>query len=542
MDKTGDVGQLAQAHLLLKKKFLDSEKKLRHGLSELERRACSIVERIRCNELATIWRSELKGNSEHLFQGIAFDLAKDTIQKTQLWRIVKRLPKGALLHAHIDGMVDMGWLIETGLNTPGIHIKSDTPLTSPDRFREALIEFTYLPEPSQAAMIDIFSPSYTPGETMPLTRAAEICPYGGQDGLVSLLVSRVTFSMDDCLRHHEGIDKIWSRFESIFQILGGLTFYEPIFRQFVHRMCAEALADNIRWIDLRVVFLAPFQLANGTAGGFLDLLRVFEEELTRFQCSESGASFWGVRIIWTCHRRQDDEFIRRDMENCLAAKAQFPHLIAGYDLVGQEGLGRTLEEHLSSLLWFRQECKNRGLELPFFFHAGEVRGDGDCHDLNLLDAVLLGTKRIGHGYSLFQHPLIINEVRSRDICVEVCPISNELLRLNGSASSHPVPALLANGVAVALSSDTPGVFGHIGTRVSCDFWQILNSFDAVGLEGLGDIAETSILYAAFADSRGCCEEMGRQAGAVRKTRVAEWRGEWLDFCKWIIAEYDEQFP
>lgn len=64
------------------------------------------MKQIRLNELATVWRYERTAESGYLFQGVAFDLAKDTIQKTKLWQIVKRLPKGALLHAHIDGMVD----------------------------------------------------------------------------------------------------------------------------------------------------------------------------------------------------------------------------------------------------------------------------------------------------------------------------------------------------------------------------------------------------------------------------------------------------
>ena len=38
-----------------------------------------------------------------------------------------------------------------------------------------------------------------------------------------------------------------------------------------------------------------------------------------------------------------------------------------------------------------------GLELPFLFHAGETLGDGSAADNNLYDAILLGTKRIGHG-------------------------------------------------------------------------------------------------------------------------------------------------
>lgn len=64
------------------------------------------MKRIRAHELATVWGREGKAESGQLFQGVAFDLAKDTIQETKLWQIVKQLPKGALLHAHIDGMVD----------------------------------------------------------------------------------------------------------------------------------------------------------------------------------------------------------------------------------------------------------------------------------------------------------------------------------------------------------------------------------------------------------------------------------------------------
>jgi adenosine deaminase CECR1 len=36
-------------------------------------------------------------------------------------------------------------------------------------------------------------------------------------------------------------------------------------------------------------------------------------------------------------------------------------------------------------------------DIPFIFHAGETLGDGTAADMNLYDAILLGTKRIGHG-------------------------------------------------------------------------------------------------------------------------------------------------
>ncbi len=87
--------------------------------------------------------------------------------------------------------------------------------------------------------------------------------------------------------------------------------------------------------------------------------------------------------------------------------------------------------------------------MPFFFHAGECLGTGNSTDHNLFDAILLGTRRIGHGFSLYKHPLLIDLVKEKKILVESCPISNEVLRLCGSVMSHPLPALLARGVAVS---------------------------------------------------------------------------------------------
>lgn len=69
-----------------------------------------------------------------------------------------------------------------------------------------------------------------------------------------------------------------------------------------------------------------------------------------------------------------------DMEYCLKVKELYPNLIPGYDIVGQESLGRTTKDLTPVLLWFRQECTKRKLEIPFFFHAGECITYGDSTD------------------------------------------------------------------------------------------------------------------------------------------------------------------
>jgi adenosine deaminase CECR1 len=51
---------------------------------------------------------------------------------------------------------------------------------------------------------------------------------------------------------------------------------------------------------------------------------------------------------------------------------------------------------MDPLLRFKERVKSLGLDIPFIFHAGETLGDGSKADMNLYDAILLGTKRIGH--------------------------------------------------------------------------------------------------------------------------------------------------
>lgn len=196
-------------------------------------------------------------------------------------------------------------------------------------------------------------------------------------------------------------------------------------------------------------------------------------------------------------RQLPSESLQEDMRHCIATKKKFPHLIAGYDVVGQEDLGRSLLELLPDLLWFRDECASQGVIIPFFFHAGESLGVGSSVDRNLFDAILLNTRRLGHGYSLYKHPLLIDMVKKQQILIESCPISNEVLRLCGSILQHPLPMLLARGVPCCISNDDPAFFGQDTTGLSHDFWQVLQGWDALGLAGLGSLAENSVRWAAF---------------------------------------------
>lgn len=229
------------------------------------------------------------------------------------------------------------------------------------------------------------------------------------------------------------------------------------------------------------------------------------------------------------------------MEHCILAKKAHPHVIAGYDLVGQEDLGKTHKELAPEIIWFQERCAQEGVNLPFFFHAGECLGDGDSTDENLFDAILFGTRRLGHGYSLYKHPHLIDLVKEKQILIESCPISNEVLRLTATVLAHPLPALLARGVCASLSNDDPSLLGQGTSGMTHDFWETIQAWENLGLAGLGSLAENSIRWAVYEDQTD--EEWrkdiadGYNGSGIRAQRLKEWRASFEEFCRGIVNEF-----
>ena len=252
-----------------------------------------------------------------------------------------------------------------------------------------------------------------------------------------------------------------------------MLMYEPIFRRAVRRFFAELVDDGIVYAEFRLAFAFDFfaDKSSQPEEDYSLLFGIFDEEIQNFKRTENGASFHGARMIWTTIRGFDNRMILDSMKQAISIKKMFPHLVCGFDLVAQEDLGRSLKDLTPACFWFRKQCAQARVEIPFFFHAGECLGDGDETDQNLFDAIMLGTRRIGHGYSLFKHPLLIDMVKDKKICVESCPISNEVLRLSSSIKSHTLPALHARGVACCLNNDDPAILGTGGNGLCHDYWQ-----------------------------------------------------------------------
>jgi len=121
--------------------------------------------------------------------------------------------------------------------------------------------------------------------------------------------------------------------------------------------------------------------------------------------------------------------------------------VVAFDLAGAE-LGHPPADHDRALAL----CRDAGL--PLTVHAGEA----DAAE-RVVEAVRLGARRIGHGVHLVDaladpaRRHLIDEVRARDVHLEVCPTSNVHTGAAASIATHPITALWRAGVSLSFHTD-----------------------------------------------------------------------------------------
>jgi adenosine deaminase len=96
----------------------------------------------------------------------------------------------------------------------------------------------------------------------------------------------------------------------------------------------------------------------------------------------------------------------------------------------------------------------RGLGLRTSVHAGEWAGADSVRDA--LD--FLRPDRIDHGVRAIEDPELVRRLAGEGIVLNVAPTGNVATGVVPSWAAHPLPRLLAHGVAVALSADDTLLF------------------------------------------------------------------------------------
>lgn len=370
------------------------------------------------------------------------DRTKRLIEESPLLEVMRRLPKGGILHVHGSAGGDFHWLVSQATQ------RRDCYMFAGDAGPAVQGALQLFPKPPEGSWRPVVA----------LRNAAQ-----DPRGFDEELYRSATLGEED----REAPD-IWEEFRKCFRRVWGLLENEEVRAGHWRRMLDGLIDDNVQYVEFR--------------GWPRDEALVREARLRDPD--------FGVKFIPAAGRGNDRDEVKGVLERVLAERERDPGHVAGFDLVDEEDHTHTTLFYVEELLGARREAERRGLSLPFFLHSGETnRAESE----NLYDALLLGAERIGHGLALVRHPLLMEMVGQRGVAIEVCPISNQVLGYVSDLRSHPAVAYINAGIPVVLSPDDPGVMRH---TLSHDYYEAFMAWD-LDLRELKQLALNSLVHSAM---------------------------------------------
>ena len=206
--------------------------------------------------------------------------------------------------------------------------------------------------------------------------------------------------------------------------------YAPFFERIVMKVFNVCVDENIFICELRHIFGFVFddERKSIKVRGELEIYdRCVKEMQIKHPLFQCKIIICGLKIL-------GKEHVQGQIDDMMEAQTleDYKYLISAYDMVNEEDTTPAIQE-FANLIMQAQEKKEG--DFPCIFHAGESHFSNNH---NLFDALLLGSKRIGHGFNIALHPKLVEYAINEDICLEVCPISNFVLAYTLDLRCHPV--------------------------------------------------------------------------------------------------------
>lgn len=121
-----------------------------------------------------------------------------------------------------------------------------------------------------------------------------------------------------------------------------------------------------------------------------------------------------AKIIFSDFRGSSKERVMHDLLTAYELRKKYPEIVIGFDQVGEEDRWNKTSYYLDQFFTIDSISKKEGQSLPYYFHDGESTLPSND---NLIDAVMLNTRRIGHGINLFRFPMLELAVKEKQIAL-----------------------------------------------------------------------------------------------------------------------------
>jgi adenosine deaminase CECR1 len=457
----------ASAYRAAREQLIAAERAMRLGaqlvLTDAEQAAAVRLARLKSAELTRTRATFAPAQS--FFEA----RTKRLYETSEVFGVLRRMPKGAVLHAHVTAMGDYRWVADRVLASPhGQVFIGDDPQIPRGALR--------------------LSTEPVAGDWRQLSALRAAAP--DQKAFDEEVFRSITFGEED-----QTVPDIWEEFGAIFARTRGLFADATFSAEFFDQMVATLVRDNVQYLELR---------SNAVNEAWIEKARRHDPA-------------FDVKFIPASGRSAPRDQATRFLDNVVEQRLARPDRVKGFDLVQEEDRGNTNLFYLDEILNAQREARRRGTELPAYLHSGESNW---AENENLYDAVLLGTRRVGHALALIRHPLLLREVKTRDIAIEVCPISNQLLGFVADLRTHPAAHYINDNIPIVLSTDDPGIFQSTLTH---DFYAAYMAW-GLDLKALKQLAMNSLHYSTMTPQE-------------KERSLNVWQERWTSFIAWINATY-----
>lgn len=310
---------------------------------------------------------------------LPFHEGKKQIQDGKLHNFFKEMPKGGHMHVHIEASVSMATFMNfTNEDFVYYNMDKNELRTAPKGLNE-------------------------PG----FVKCNDLRTSWALNGTFDeYLVNKLLLQPDEIASRES--HKIWEGFQFKFMLNDAVIHYYKFYREALMAYYKQAVSEGVSIVEIRHASGLIFDDDHN----FLDFKEEFELYKSVIEDIRKENQDFELRIIVVGFKVLGKDFVRKQLKSYQFAMDNGYDFVTGFDLVNEEDTTEPIHDFVDEML----DAKRNHKDFNFYFHAGE---SASRYNENLYDAILLGTKRIGHGVGIALHPHLMQLVTERKIGYEI---------------------------------------------------------------------------------------------------------------------------
>ncbi|KAJ8954010.1 hypothetical protein NQ318_004301 [Aromia moschata] len=201
--------------------------------------------------------------AQHFFK------SKAAIENSEIFKIIRQLPKGASLHSHDTAIASFEYLFNLTYrdNLYGCH-------------KEEFFILRFFKENNASAECE--------WKLLSKLRAAN-------SSFDAFLKSKMTLIVDYPEFAYPNLNSVWKAFMDIFVTVADLIGYKPVWQEYFYQVLKELYEDNVMYVEFRGILPEVYDLEGNTYDG-VQVVGLYYETLKKFK--KDYPAFHGARFIY----------------------------------------------------------------------------------------------------------------------------------------------------------------------------------------------------------------------------------------------------